>query len=69
MAGKNNDNKEEETICEFFGIKLTTKNPHVARALTTDLRAALDRDVRTIDESNDEAKNEEEMEEVDSSKQ
>ncbi|HEB12609.1 MAG TPA: hypothetical protein ENI11_02920 [Actinobacteria bacterium] len=64
MAKKKN-NKEEETICEFFGIKLTTKNPHVARILTTDVRTVLDRDVKAVDESNDPVNYESETEEVD----
>lgn len=64
MAKKKQDkNKEEETICEFFGIKLTTKNPHVARALTTDVRVILDRDVKIFNNSNDQEK-EDEVEEA-----
>jgi hypothetical protein len=27
----------EEVVCEFFGIEITTKNPKVARVLTTDV--------------------------------
>lgn len=32
-------------VCEFFGIKLTTKNPEVARILTTDIGEFLARDI------------------------
>jgi len=44
----NGDDKGEEVVCEFFGIKITTKNPNVARVLTTDIGKVMNLDVRQI---------------------
>ena len=37
---------EEEVVCEFFGMQITTKNPNVARILQTDMGELLNQDVK-----------------------
>ncbi len=36
---------QDYIVCEFFGIKLTTKNAELARILTTDIGEFLSRDI------------------------
>lgn len=45
MAEKSDD---EEVLCEFFGIQITTKNPKVARILQTDMHEFMNQDIREI---------------------
>ena len=45
-----------EVVCEFFGIQITTKNPSVARVLTSDLKEVLSREVRLIPPNTPEAR-------------
>ncbi len=40
--------KDDEVVCEFFGIKITTKNPNVARILTSDVAVLANLDVREV---------------------
>ena len=40
--------KDDEVVCEFFGIKITTKNPNVARILTSDVGKIVNLDVREV---------------------
>ena len=40
--------KNEEVVCEFFGIKITTSNPNVARVLTSDVGELMSLDVREV---------------------
>lgn len=42
------DDAKEEVICEFFGIKIKTKNANLARILTTDVHEVLNLDVKEI---------------------
>lgn len=43
---KKHENKE--TVCEFFGIKITTKKPHLVDILTKDVGEILNRDVHVF---------------------
>lgn len=45
-AEKGND--RGEIICEFFGIEITTKNPRVAKVLTSDVSEILNTDIKVI---------------------
>lgn len=38
----------KEVICEFFGIKIKTKNANLARVLTTDVHEVLNLDIKEI---------------------
>lgn len=42
------DDAKEEVICEFFGIKIKTKNANLARILTTDVHEVLNLDVKEV---------------------
>ncbi|MCK4268229.1 MAG: hypothetical protein KAX16_05315 [Actinomycetia bacterium] len=48
--GEQNEKKHEnkETVCEFFGIKITTKKPHLVDILTKDVGEILNRDVHVF---------------------
>jgi hypothetical protein len=62
MAPKETDG-EQSVVCEVFGIKLTTKNPNIARILTTDINDIGNLDVREISSFlGDEAEGEEQPE-------
>ncbi len=37
-----------EIVCEFFGIEITTKNPRVAKILTSDVSEILNTDITVI---------------------
>ncbi len=37
-----------EIVCEFFGIEITTKNPRVAKVLTSDVSELLNTDITVI---------------------
>lgn len=37
-----------EIVCEFFGIEITTKNPRVAKVLTSDVSELLNTDIKVI---------------------
>lgn len=41
-------NDRDEVVCEFFGIKITTRNPNVARILTADVQEVMNLDVRSV---------------------
>lgn len=45
---KSKNKSPDEVICEFFGIKITTKNPNLARILTTDVGDIMRLDVRDV---------------------
>ncbi len=45
-AEKGND--RGEIVCEFFGIEITTKNPRVAKILTSDVSEILNTDIKVI---------------------
>ena len=42
------DCADGEVICEFFGIKIITKNPNIARVLTANVYDILRLDVRNV---------------------
>ncbi len=57
MDEQNGKKQEDEgTICEFFGIKITTKKPHLVDILTKDVGEILNRDVRNLKGENREPK-------------
>ena len=37
-----------EIVCEFFGIEITTKNPRVAKVLTSDVSEILNTEITVI---------------------
>lgn len=45
---KGQDDKNEDIVCEFFGIKITTQNPNVARVLTSDIKKVMNLDVHSV---------------------
>ena len=45
---KDGDEQGDEVVCEFFGIKITTRNPNVARVLTTDISKVMNLDVKEV---------------------
>lgn len=46
--GDEKSNTGDEVICEFFGIKITTKNPSLARVLTADVADVMRLDVSDV---------------------
>ncbi|HEX21042.1 MAG TPA: hypothetical protein ENH19_00125 [Actinobacteria bacterium] len=45
---KDDVTRKNDVICEFFGIKVTTKNPKLAKILTTDVNSVLQLDVSDV---------------------
>ncbi len=43
-----NKSGKEETVCEFFGLQITTKNPNIANILKTDMAELMNQDVRQV---------------------
>lgn len=41
---------QDGVICEFFGIKITTKNPNLAKVLKSDVNDVLKMDVKDVKE-------------------
>ncbi len=56
------DKADDNVVCEFFGIEITTKNPKLARILTSDVIDVLNTDIKVIPryQLEDEQKNEDE---------
>ncbi|MDP1809583.1 MAG: hypothetical protein Q8L35_08620 [Actinomycetota bacterium] len=42
------DEQDAEVVCEFFGIKITTRNPNVARILASDVGDLVNLDVTEV---------------------
>ena len=42
------ENKKDEVVCEFFGLKITTKNPNLARVLKTEVSEIMGLDVHDV---------------------
>lgn len=45
---ENGDENGDEVVCEFFGIKITTRNPGIARVLTSDIGKVMNLDVTQV---------------------
>ena len=42
------ENKKDEVVCEFFGLKISTKNPNLARVLKTEVSEFMSLDVHDV---------------------
>lgn len=51
MVNKKDRQENDTVVCEFFGIEITTKNPNVARILTTDVRELASLEIEIIPRS------------------
>lgn len=49
--GADKKDRKDEVVCEFFGIEITTKNPKVARILTSDVSKILNTEIVVTDRS------------------
>lgn len=45
---KKEDKPDEEVVCEFFGIQITTRNPNIARVLTSEVSEVAGLDVAEV---------------------
>jgi len=47
-VSKSEENNKDEVICEFFGLKIATKNPNLAKVLKTEVSEFMNLDVQDV---------------------